>query len=38
MYVMAGVMAAVFLISLTLMRRGHAEVPEPAGPVPAASS
>jgi EmrB/QacA subfamily drug resistance transporter len=35
MYVMAGVMAVVFVISLILMRRGRAEAPEPAQPAPA---
>jgi hypothetical protein len=35
MYVMAGMMAVVFVIALTLMRPGRAEAPEPAQPVPA---
>ena len=37
-YVMAGVMAVVFVIALTLMRPGRAEAPEPAQPAPAAGT
>ncbi len=38
LYLMAGVMAVVFVIALTLMRPGRAEAPEPAEPAAAAST